>query len=68
MFPETETVMENALTELQTWRIANDLHRAQQRDAFEAKYQKMLADNPAFAANIPALEELAGVYAVAVSA
>jgi predicted metalloprotease with PDZ domain len=60
--------MTNALTELQAWRIANDLHRAQQRAAFEAKYQQMLADNPGFAAAIPALEELAGVYAVAVSA
>lgn len=60
--------MTQALTELQTWRIANDLRLAEQQAAADAEYAKLLADNPTFAAHIPALEELAGFYAAAVSA
>jgi hypothetical protein len=68
-FPETlETDMTQSPTELSAWRIANDLRIAQQRAAADAEYEKLLADNPVFAAHIPALEKLAGFYAAAVSA
>lgn len=60
--------MTQAPTELSAWRIANDLRIENNKAAADAAYEKLLADNPGFAAVIPQLEELAGVYAAAVDA
>ncbi len=43
---------------------AREIGRRDRKAAMDASYAKMLADNPGFAAVIPQLDELAGVYAV----
>jgi hypothetical protein len=50
--------------ELQSWRIAHDLRLAEQKAEFDAQWDKLLADNPKFAAALPELDEIAGFYAM----